>query len=374
MPFLSTAVYLQKDVGARRTVRTTEFDYHLPVERIAQVPAEPRDTSRLMILDRASGRTEHRVFREVGDYLRPGDLLVFNDTRVFPARLFARKAKSGGRAEILLLEETRPGTWSGLVRGHRIRVGTALELQDHDGRPTGIKATITEIGDQGQRSLEFSHPPAEWLKRLGHTPLPPYIRDYWGDPERYQTVYARHEESAAAPTAGLHFTAELLLRLRSMGVQQAYLTLRIGLDTFKPIESADIAGHTIHTEWAQVSPESARQINETRLAGHRIVAVGTTVVRTLETAASRQNPKPGEAPACGWSTVTAFEGPTDLYITPGHRFQAVDALITNFHLPRSTLLVLVSAFAGCDTIRRAYAEAIRRDYRFYSFGDAMLIL
>jgi S-adenosylmethionine:tRNA ribosyltransferase-isomerase len=355
-------------------VKTAEFDYHLPLERIAQVPVEPRDTAGLMILDRASGEIEHRIFREVGDYLRPGDLLVFNDTRVFPARLFARKARSGGRAEILLLEETRPGTWSGLVRGHRIRAGTVLELQDQTSRPTGIRATITEMGEEGQRSIEFSHPPAEWLRRLGHLPLPPYIRHYSGDPERYQTVYARHEESAAAPTAGLHFTADLLLRLRSMGVGQAYITLRIGLDTFKPIESAEIAAHTIHTEWAQLTPETARQINETRLSGGRIVAVGTTAVRTLETAALRQNPKPCQAPACGWSTVTAFEGPTDLYITPGHRFQAVDALITNFHLPRSTLLVLVSAFAGCDTIRRAYAEAIRRNYRFYSFGDAMLIL
>jgi S-adenosylmethionine:tRNA ribosyltransferase-isomerase len=355
-------------------VRTAEFDYYLPPERIAQEPVEPRDAARLMILDRASGEIEHRVFREVGEYLRPGDLLVFNDTRVFPARLYARKAKSGGQVEILLLEEIRPGSWNGLVRGHRVRVGTVMELQDRSNRPAGVQATITQIGSEGQRTIEFSYPPAEWLKHLGYLPLPPYIRDYSGDPERYQTIFARQEESAAAPTAGLHFTAELLLRLRTMGVKQAYLTLRIGLDTFKPIESAEITGHTIHTEWARLTPETARQINETRLAGGRIVAVGTTSVRTLETAALRQNPEPRATQGCSWSTVTAFEGPTDLYITPGHRFQVVDALITNFHLPRSTLLVLVSAFAGRDTIRRAYAEAIEQDYRFYSFGDAMLIL
>lgn len=355
-------------------MRTAEFDYDLPPERIAQVPVEPRDAARLMILDRTSGAMEHRVFREVGEYLRPGDLLVLNDTKVFPARLFGRKARSGGRVEILLLEEIRAGTWSGLVRGHRIRVGTVLELEDPAGRPAGVKATITEMGSEGQRSIEFSDPPADWLKRLGHMPLPPYIRDYTGDPERYQTIFARHEESAAAPTAGLHFTAELLLSLRSMGVGQAYISLRIGLDTFKPIESEEITDHTIHTEWAQLSPETARQINQTRLAGGRIVAVGTTAVRTLETAARGANSAARNAPACGWSAVYPFEGPTDLYITPGHRFRAVDALVTNFHLPRSTLLVLVSAFAGREAVRRAYAEAIGRGYRFYSFGDAMLIL
>jgi S-adenosylmethionine:tRNA ribosyltransferase-isomerase len=356
-------------------VRTAEFDYHLPLERIAQEPAEPRDAAALMVLDRASGDIEHRLFRDIGEYLAPGDLLVFNDTRVFPARLYARKAGSGGRVEILLLEELRAGNWAGLVRGHRLRVGTVLELLDHSGRPARIQATIRDSSAGGQRTIEFSHPPAEWLKQLGHIPLPPYIRDYSGDPERYQTIFGRHEGSAAAPTAGLHFTSELLLALRSTGVGQAYVTLRIGLDTFKPIDSDEIGEHTIHTEWARLSPETARQINQTRISGGRIVAVGTTSVRALETAALIRNPEPPVAPqACGWSTVTALEGPTDLYITPGHRFRVVDALITNFHLPRSTLLVLVSAFAGRDTIRRAYAEAIERDYRFYSFGDAMLIL
>ncbi len=355
-------------------MKTAEFDYYLPPELIAQEPVEPRDAARMLVLHRATGEIEHVLFRDLGRYLRRGDLLVLNDTRVIPARLYARKAVTGGRVEILLLEELQPRVWRTLVRGRRVRRGSVLDVLDPCDQPAGIEATIIELDDDGQRRIEFSRSPREWLDALGHAPLPPYIRHYTGDPERYQTIYARHPGSAAAPTAGLHFTPELLLGLRSQGIEQARVTLRIGLDTFRPIESADITGHKIHTEWARLTPEVARQVNETRLEGGRIVAVGTTSVRTLETAAFRAGLKQCQNAGCAWSTVSAFEGPTDLYIVPGHEFRAIDALITNFHLPCSTLLVLVSAFAGLDIVRQAYSEAIERAYRFYSFGDVMLIL
>jgi len=350
-------------------MKTADFDYHLPPEYIAQTPVEPRDSSKLMALDRATGRIEHRIFHDIGDYLRPGDLLVLNDTRVIPARLYARKAVTGGRVEILLLEQQNPHTWLVLAGGRKVRVGTVLELENPNGEKVGIRAEIKELGIGGQRVIEFDRPAGEWLWKLGRAPLPPYIHNYTGDPERYQTIYSQYEGSAAAPTAGLHFTPELLLDLRQMGVKLAYVTLRIGLDTFKPIDEEEIAAHTIHTEWARLGPETARQINETRLAGGRVVAVGTTAVRTLETAALKSR-----CADCGWAAVSAFEGPTGLYITPGFDFQVVDTMITNFHLPRSTLIVLVSAFAGLETIRKAYTTAIDHHYRFYSFGDAMLIL
>jgi S-adenosylmethionine:tRNA ribosyltransferase-isomerase len=351
-------------------VKTADFDYTLPPEQIAQTPVEPRDSARLMVLDRSTGEIEHRIFHDLGDYLLPGDLLILNDTRVIPARLYARKVPTGGRVEILLLEQTGVLTWRALVGGRKVRVGTNLELVDSP----PVRAEIQALEDGGQRIIVFDRPTSEWLNELGHTPLPPYIHGYRGDPERYQTVYSRREGSAAAPTAGLHFTADLLLSLLEMGVKLAYVTLRIGLDTFKPLDTADIRDHKIHTEWAQLDASVAKQINETKLAGGRIIAVGTTAVRTLETGALGANPAGCEDSQCRWSTVAAFEGPTDLYITPGFRFRAVDALITNFHLPRSTLIVLVSAFAGRDTIKHAYATAIDQDYRFYSFGDAMLIL
>lgn len=374
LPFLAATVYLHPDDSTGCSVKTSEFEYYLPPDQISQLPAEPRDSARLMVLHRKSGEIEHRVFRDLGDYLRPGDLLILNDTRVIPARLYARKAVTGGRVEMLLLDELRARLWRVLVRGGRVRKGTVLELQNSEDDTAGIKATVKDVESNGQRLVEFSSSPSEWLEQLGHVPLPPYIQRYSGDPERYQTVYARHEGSAAAPTAGLHFTPELLVSLLSADVRLGYVTLRIGLDTFKPIDSADISEHTIHTEWARVAPQVARQVNDTRLAGGRIVAVGTTSVRTLETSALLACSAHHKTEACAWSTVRAFEGPTDLYIVPGHEFRAVDAMITNFHLPRSSLLVLVSAFAGKDAVRRAYLEAVERGYRFYSFGDAMLIL
>lgn len=355
-------------------MRTDQFDFELPPERIAQQPAEPRDSAKLMVLDRASGVIEHRIFNELGGYLRPGDLLVLNNTRVIPARLYARKRETGGRAELLLLEPVDPHTWWALVGGRKVRGGTQLEITNDEGQePVVIQAVVRQAGPDGQRLVEFSQPVDDWIAALGHTPLPPYIRGYSGDPERYQTVFARREGSVAAPTAGLHFTPELLLTLRDQGIRSAEVTLRVGLGTFKPISAAQITAHPMHSEWAELSATTARQVNETRLAGGRVVAVGTTAVRTLETAAQRANPDGCEDGACSWNTVNAFTGPTDLFITPGYHFRATDVLLTNFHLPRSTLIVLVSAFAGVETIRQAYQVAIEQDYRFYSFGDAMLI-
>ena len=354
---------------------TDEFDYELPPDRIAQRPADPRDSARLMVLDRAHDTIEHRIFYQIGDYLRPGDLLVLNDTRVIPARLYARKAGTDGRVEILLLEPVNPQTWWALVGGRRVRAGTRLEIAGDSGpEPPVVEAVVCQAGPDGQRLVEFSRPVSDWIMALGHTPLPPYIHGYSGDPERYQTVYARREGSVAAPTAGLHFTPGLLLALRDRGIQSAYVTLRIGLDTFKPISAPEVTAHCMHSEWAELNTTTARQINETRLAGGRVVAVGTTAVRTLEAAALRANSDDCRADACAWNTVSSLAGYTDLYITPGHRFRVVDALLTNFHLPRSTLIVLVSAFAGLEPIRRAYQIAIAEDYRFYSFGDAMLIV
>lgn len=356
-------------------MKTADFDYHLPEELIAQTPAEPRDGSRLMVLSRSSSGVEHRNFRELLSFLQAGDLVVLNDTRVIAARLDARKKRTGGRVEILLLEQDGDNQqWLALVGGRRVRAGTELELVDRESGHAGPEATVVEERDGGQRIIRFERPANEWLADLGQMPLPPYIHGYSGDPERYQTVYSRHEGSAAAPTAGLHLSSELLFGLREAGVRLAYVTLRIGLDTFKPIEEEEISDHRIHTEWARLSPETARQVNETRLSGKRVIAVGTTVVRTLETAAQIANPDACDGKQCGWATVAAFEGPTDLFIVPGFRFRAVDGLLTNFHLPRSTLILLVSAFAGHDMIREAYSQAIAMRYRFYSFGDAMLIL
>jgi S-adenosylmethionine:tRNA ribosyltransferase-isomerase len=351
-------------------MKTASFEYELEQERIAQVPVEPRDSARLMVLNRQTGQIDHKIFRDLVDYVRRGDLLVFNNTRVIPARLFSRKVNTGGRVELLLLDQIGPKTWRSLVGGRRVRPGITLELLNHRDELSGVLADIIEL-ERGQGLIEFREPASHWLDALGHTPLPPYIHNYTGDPSRYQTIYAKEEGSAAAPTAGLHFTADLLHELCEMGVKFTYVTLQIGLDTFKPIKEDDIEEHTIHTEWAQLLPETARLINETKLAGGKVIAVGTTSVRTLESAAMRSE---CDGNNCGWQTVSSFEGPTDLYITPGFRFQVVDSMITNFHLPRSTLIVLVSAFASLDTIKNAYACAIDNDYRFFSFGDAMLIL
>jgi S-adenosylmethionine:tRNA ribosyltransferase-isomerase len=330
---------------------------------------------------------QHRHFADVVEFLHPGDVLVANDSRVLPARLYGRKRESGGRVELLLLERLDDLRWRAMVGGKRLKPGVSVDLLDQHDRPASLGAEI--IADLGGplREIAFDRPPNEALQELGHTPLPPYIHVQLDDPERYQTIYARPEGSAAAPTAGLHFTPDLLFLLREMGVQFETVTLHVGLDTFKPVDADDVSNHIIHSEWAVMPPEVARRINEAKLAGGRIIAVGTTSVRVLETAAlrsagingslrdiSRTDASGETSNVCPWRPVQAFEGRTDLYIYPGYRFRAVDAMITNFHLPESTLLMLVSAFARRERILAAYAEAVEQGYRFYSFGDAMLIL
>jgi S-adenosylmethionine:tRNA ribosyltransferase-isomerase len=355
-------------------VKTTEFDYDLPPELIAQEPVERRDTSRLMVVKRATGKILHRHFYDLPDFLERGDLLVHNKSQVIPARLFARKP-TGGKVEILLLRRRDATTWEALVGGKRVRPGLRLTLLDAPGgEPIGAEAKVLERGERAMRVLRFDRPALELADEIGVTPLPPYIHKELEDAERYQTIYAQKPGSAAAPTAGLHFTPDLLLKLREEGVQSAFITLHIGLDTFQPVREEAIEEHQMHTEYCSLRPEVAEQINQTKLAGQRVVAVGTTSVRTLETAARVADGGEEAASSCPCQTVTAFEGDTDLFIYPGFDFRAVDALITNFHLPQSTLLMLVSALTGKELMDRAYAEAIEERYRFYSFGDAMLIL
>lgn len=373
-------------------MKTSELDYDLPEELIAQEPIEPRDRSRLMVLHRDSGQIEHRIFHDIGEYLAPGDLLVLNESRVLPARLHGRKEPTGGQVELLLLRQLDTYQWRCLVGGARTREGSVIRLYEGDD-PTDITAKVLDTGERGERTLEFSESLDEThLKALGQMPLPPYIHRPLEDPERYQTVYARTLGSAAAPTAGLHFTPELLLDLRQQGVRLTMVTLHVGLDTFRPIAESRVEEHAIHTEWAVLDVATAEQINQAKLRGNRVIAVGTTSVRVLETAARRglfQTPQgsypPGEpsrrqsdsqsaGDRCPWRSVSPFEGFTDLYITPGFEFQVVDTMITNYHLPKSTLLALVMAFAGKENIRRAYEVAVEERYRFYSLGDAMLIL
>lgn len=367
-------------------MKLTDFDYHLPPERIAQTPLEPRDASRLLVLHRESGQREHRQFTDIIDYLRAGDVLVLNQTRVIPARLHAHKAETGGAIELLLLRQLTDTRWVALVGGKRATTGTQLVI-NHNG--ASLQATIVAEGHESQRTVEFSAPIENVLYDLGEVPLPPYITTPLDDPERYQTVFSRIEGSAAAPTAGLHFTGDLLLALQAKGIKLAYCTLHIGLDTFAPVKEEDIEDHQIHREYAQLNPDNARIINDAKLAGGRIIAVGTTAARTLETAAIRsatfgtdyndptsvqQTLNNMQGNLCPWRPVMAIDEATDLYITPGHHFRAVHAMITNFHLPKSTLLMMISAFAERGLILETYQEAIAREYRFYSFGDAMLIL
>lgn len=355
-------------------MRTADFDYALPPELIAQTPASPRDASRLMVVDRRKRSVSHHRFYDLPQFLEAGDLLVHNQTRVVRARLFAVKP-TGGRVEILLLRQHGDRTWRALVGGRRVRPGLTLTLLDGpEGAPTDAAARVVASGERAVRLLEFNRPVLPMAQEIGVTPLPPYIHEALEDDERYQTVYASKPGSAAAPTAGLHFTPELLHRLRGMGVRSEFVTLHIGLDTFQPVREERIENHEMHTEYGLLRPEVAGEVNQTKLEGRRVVAVGTTSVRVLETAALSAVSGEADAEACPWQTVVAFEGETDLFIYPGHRFRAVDALITNFHLPRSTLLMLVTAFAGKEVIDRAYAEAVEQEYRFYSFGDAMLFL
>ena len=339
-------------------MKTSDFDYNLPPEFIAQTPAEPRDASRLLVLERATGQITHTIFREIGNFLNPGDLLVLNETRVIPARLYGRKS-TGGRLEILLLRRVDAATWDTLVGGKGMTAGKRLHLDD------GPEGEVLAVLEGAERRIRFETPLDEYLTRAGHVPLPPYIRTPLADANRYQTVYAHHPGSAAAPTAGLHFTPELFARLEAQGVQPAFVTLHIGLDTFAPVTVDDPRQHVIHTEWCQVSETTAAAVNRVKRDGGRVIGVGTTSVRTLESAARF-------APA-GQCT-GAFEGPTDIFILPGFEFQVVDAMVTNFHLPKSTLLMMMSAFVGREQILATYEEAKRAGYRFFSFGDAMLIL
>lgn len=341
-------------------LRTSDFDYDLPSEYIAQIPLVERDFSRLLILNRQSGSIQHTTFRNIGSYLKSGDILVVNETRVIPARLFARKQPSGGRVEILLLRKLDRRTWVVLVGGKGLTKGKQLlvESSNHTGKV--ILAEITDVLDGSERQILFNQPIEPIFPNIGNVPLPPYIHTRLDDPERYQTVYAKNSGSAAAPTAGLHFSPRLLDELRSNGIQFANVTLHIGLDTFAPVNEEDPEEHKMHTEWCQVSQETADKVNQARDRGGKVVAVGTTSVRTLETAT-----------VGGY--LNAYSGATKLYILPGYDFQIVDALITNFHLPRSTLIMLVSAFAGREKILQAYEVAKQANYRFYSFGDAMMI-
>lgn len=351
-------------------MKISDFNYHLPESSIAQTPIEPRDASRLLVLDRGTGELEHRNFNEIGEYLNPGDLLVLNQTRVIPARIFARKS-TGGKVELLLLRRQDDLTWECLVGGKGITVGKIVQVEN------GPSAEIVGILNGSERLVKFFEPIEPYFPKVGNVPLPPYIHEKLDDPERYQTVYAKEPGSAAAPTAGLHFTPRLLEELKARGVKTAYVTLHVGLDTFAPVTEDDPEEHKIHTEWCELSQETADIINKTRASDGRVIAVGTTSVRTLESAGmgnrESENVSESQFPNPD-SQITPFTGPSSLYILPGYRFKVVDAMITNFHLPKSTLIMLVSAFAGREKILETYETAMKEGYRFYSFGDAMFIL
>ncbi len=343
------------------SVRVADFHYELPPELIAQEPVEPRDAAHLLLLERASERLEHHIFRELPELLQPGDCLVANDTRVIPARLLGRRLPGGGTAELLLLHRRDARRWEVLARpGRRLRPGARVEFGAGE-----LLAAIEEDTPAGGRVVAFTWQGGTFevvLEKLGRTPLPPYIHTALAGTERYQTVYSRAAGSAAAPTAGLHFTPELLRRLAARGIGMVYITLHVGLGTFRPVQVEVVEEHVMHSEWYSVATEAAEQINTARRAGGRLIAVGTTTARTLET----------QADAVG--LVQPGSGETRIFIYPGYNFKAIDGLITNFHLPQSTLLMLVSALAGRERILATYAEAIHRRYRFFSFGDAMLIL
>lgn len=341
------------------------YDYDLPDQQIAQDPAVPRDSSRLLVVG-AAPDYQHHVFRELPDFLQPGDLLVLNNTRVIPARLYGRKP-NGTPIEVLLLEEQTPNGWLALVKpGKRLQTGAIIEFGgDADGQPELTAIVMSVDQSTGGRLLQFRPPAGQtvlsMLSQLGKTPLPPYITDSHADPEQYQTVYAKHPGSAAAPTAGLHFTPELLARLAQKGIEHTFVTLHVGVGTFRPVEAADITEHQMHAEWIEVSPETVAKVQETKARSGRVIAVGTTSVRSLEGASQLGELRP-------------YCGKTNLFIYPGYQWQIVDGLITNFHLPKSSLLMLVSALIGRERLLELYQIAIDAHYRFYSFGDAMLIL
>ena len=346
-------------------MRTSDFDYQLPPELIAQTPIEPRDSSRLLVLDRATSQLEHTHFSQISDYLHPGDVMVFNESRVIPARLHGRRKDTGGKVELLLLRQESPGIWQALGQpGRRLRPGVMVALEAPGGG-LSLNAEVLAARDDGIKIVRLAS--EEGINLVGEMPLPPYIHQRLADPERYQTVYSRQPGSVAAPTAGLHFTEPLLERLGQADIELAFVTLHVGLDTFRPVHGEDPREHKIHTEYYKLNAEVADTLNRARREGRRIVAVGTTSVRVLEQVAWRML-------ELGQSQLEPFRGQADLFILPGHQFRMVDAMITNFHLPRSTLLMLVSALAGRELVLRAYQEAIAQRYRFYSFGDAMLIL
>lgn len=382
------------DIWYLYSVKTSELEYHLPTKLIAQEPVEPRDSSKLLVLDKQTGLIEHRQFKEIEYYLKPNDLLVVNDTKVLPARLSGRKQDTGAKVEILLLSETAnphyishrtpSPIWEVLAKPvKRLKSGNMIIFDDN------LKAEVVAELSNGRRLLNFTseEPLINVLQRIGQVPLPPYIVTPLLHPERYQTIYARKQQSAAAPTAGLHFTTELIKSLKAKGVKFAHVTLRIGLDTFQPIREEEVENHHIHSEYFEVGKEAADSINEARESSQRIIAVGTTSARVLETLANKLNKGHSEKPATknlvseilhyaqnnNLMPFTETTGYSDLFIYPGYNFKVVDAMITNFHLPRTTLLAMVSAFANLEQIKKAYNEAILHKYRFFSFGDAMLI-
>ncbi len=347
-------------IRGQKKLKTSDFYYELPEELIAQDPLENRSDSRLMVLDRKTGEVRHRIFRDVIDYLNPGDCLVINDTKVIPARLIGSRPETGGKIEVLLLKRMENDVWETLVKpGRKMKIGDKVVFGD--GLLTG---EVIDVVEDGNRLVKFWYEGIfeEILDQLGQMPLPPYIKHQLKEKDRYNTVYAIHDGSAAAPTAGLHFTPELLEAIRAKGVEIAPVTLHVGLGTFRPVKAEEITDHHMHSEFYQISEETAEKINRTKENGGRVICVGTTSCRTVESAGSED----GRLKACsGW---------TDIFIYPGYRFKVLDGLITNFHLPESTLVMLVSALAGREHILAAYEEAVREKYRFFSFGDAMLIL
>ena len=340
-------------------LKKSDFYFELPQELIAQDPLEDRSGSRLLMLDKENGQIQHHVFREILDYLRPGDCLVLNNTKVIPARLLGIKEDTGAAVEVLLLKRRENDVWETLVKpGKKMKAGARLSFGDGL-----LGAEVLEVVEEGNRLIRFSYEGIfeEILDRLGEMPLPPYITHKLQDKNRYQTVYAEYEGSAAAPTAGLHFTKELLEQIENRGVEIAYVTLHVGLGTFRPVKAENILEHHMHSEYYQVTEEAAEKINRAKKNGHRVICVGTTSCRTVESAADEGG------------TVRACRDDTEIFIYPGYTFKVLDCLITNFHLPESTLVMLVSALAGRENVLRAYEEAIRKKYRFFSFGDAMFI-
>ena len=340
-------------------LKTSDFYYDLPEELIAQTPLERRDGSRLMTLNKGTGEIGHHHFYDLPSFLKPGDCMVLNDSRVLPARLIGHRLPGGGAVEVMLLIDKGDGVWECLVRpGRKVRAGARLSFGDGE-----LTAEVTEVLPDGNRLVRFNYQGIflEVLERLGQMPLPPYIKEKLEDPERYQTVYSREVGSAAAPTAGLHFTKELLARIEAMGVRVCYVTLHVGLGTFRPVKEDDLTQHDMHSEYCVISRETADIINETKRGGGRVVCVGTTSCRTIESWANEDG------------TVEAKGGWTNIFIYPGYRFKVLDCLVTNFHLPESTLIMLISALAGRTEVLAAYREAVRERYRFFSFGDAMFI-